>query len=219
MRASIIMKRAVPSVLLDADRDVYAISRIEWEKEDIASFNRARDAWRRDRMDGERQFERLADNGSIMSMIHLGLAYSRGNGVPVNFEKAELLLRRAAGRGSNVASGILGMHYRLRKMSTLAKEAYDIGVEKNYTPSIYGLGRMYWRGEGVLHNLSEAFNYWEAAAAFGHVFAIRNVAYAMIFGVYGLDKIPRGLCLWIKYVDYHIKIYRQSPGSELFRVS
>jgi TPR repeat protein len=190
----------------------------DWEAEpDLERLRRARAMLKGDQTAGLRELADLADRGSLMSMVYLGWAYCRGEGVDKNLELGESWLRRAMVAGSALASFHLGMLYKEKNNLNGAFEAFSFGADHNFAASMYRLGVIYRRGYGVAPNREKARELWKKAASYGHAFAMRNLAFCMISGECGISMVPRGVMLWLSSILSVIRISAKDPQSYLIR--
>jgi TPR repeat protein len=158
--------------------------------------------------------EELADRGSQMSMRYIAQAYKDGTEVTRDLDQAEAWYRRAINAGSTHSMHSLGLLYLYKKEYLKAIEEFSAAVSKNSSPSMYILGRMYFRGEGVDRNISAARNLWENGVTLGHIPSRRHLADLLMTGQFGILQILRGVWLWISGVIQAFFILMNDPGSE-----
>jgi TPR repeat protein len=161
--------------------------------------------------------EDLANRGSLMSMIYIAWAYEKGNGVLTDEDQVIAWYRRAINSGSDLATYYLGHFYLKRKNYIQAKEVFNIGALKDYSPAIYCLGCMYLEGTGCEKNQVEALNLFKKASKQGHVFAKRSLAGMYLSGKYGLVNIINGLFLFFSALKSSFIIHMKDPHSDLLR--
>ncbi len=70
------------------------------------------------------ELQRHADQGSVLAMAYVGVAYISGKGVPVDASQAEWWFRRAQSLGSMSGTFYLGSLYLNKKDYAKAREAY-----------------------------------------------------------------------------------------------
>lgn len=147
-----------------------------------------------------REFERLAELGSLLSMFYLAGLSSRGELVPRDEAKALYWYKRAADGGLIKAEYYLGRHY-------IRKKRYDEGIallvrasDVNYAPATNALAFLYFCGIGVAKNYEQARTYWERAISREHLLAKRDMAAAMITGAFGSNLIIKGIWLYLKAI-------------------
>ncbi|NOU22598.1 MAG: sel1 repeat family protein [Methyloglobulus sp.] len=161
--------------------------------------------------------EDLANRGSLMSMIYIAWAYEKGNGVVADENQVISWYRRAINSGSDLATYYLGHFYLKRKDYIQAKEVFNIGALKDYSPAMYCLGCMYLEGTGCEENQDEALKLFKKASMQGHVFAKRSLAGMYLSGKYGLANIVNGLFLFFSALKNSFIIQMKDPDSDLLR--
>jgi len=190
----------------------------DWDDEpDLDRFQRALATQRNDPRQGLQDLEDLAELGSIASMIHVGWAYLKGHGVPMDLERADYWYRRATEAGSLEGSFRLAGLCRTSGRFDEALAAYSIGESQNFPASLYWLGRMYFNGMGVERDRDKAADLWRRASAMGHPFATRNLAGIHLSGRYGVGGIFKAVVLWLAAIRDVILISKHDPHSDLFR--
>jgi hypothetical protein len=144
---------------------------------------------------GFQELKALAEAGSLLAIVHFGWALENGTGTNVDSKAAEMWLRRAYERGSDVASYYLGHVYLRRRDYSRAQDVFAGGASMDYPPSIYRLGDMYLQGTGIEKQPDKAIALFEKASALGHVFAKRKLAGLLMSGRFGAFNIVRGVTL------------------------
>jgi TPR repeat protein len=145
---------------------------------------------------------KVADEGSLLSMIYLGDAYRKGIGVSVDIAEAKKWLRRATDAGSRVAPHQLGLVHLDLKEYQQAEEMFRLGASWHYLPSLYRLGVMFADGVGTTPQPVLAREFFESASSRGHVFAKRRLASMLLRGSGGSVNIPRGVWLFVSgFID------------------
>lgn len=191
---------------------------VDWASEpDVTLLLRARAMLKTESSQALHDLEKLADHGSLMSMVYIAWAYSNGEGLHLDLEQAEAWYRRAVDGGSILASLYLGTLYGKQRKFDQEIEAYSIGVIKDFPPSIYRLGWLYFMGYGVDRDLTKARELWERASKLGHVRAKRYLGLSMMQGKYGILEIPRGAVMLISLVGEIWRIISRDPQSDLLR--
>ena len=146
-----------------------------------------------------REFQRLADEGSAAGMFHLAWCYDNAIGTHINRTLAEKLYLSAYEigheEGRKEVSYYLGRHFLDQKKYKKAAEAFSLGKEYQFAPSLYHLGRLYARGKGVEKDAREARRILEAAASQGHMLATRDLAHLLMSGRFGLKNMVEGVKL------------------------
>jgi TPR repeat protein len=106
-----------------------------WEGEpDLNRLRRARAMLKVDERKALEEFEELANQGSLMSMLYLGWQYIGPSETGNNLDQAEIWFRRATNGGSILGSFYLGTLYRNSGRYSDALETYNIGADKRYPP-------------------------------------------------------------------------------------
>lgn len=162
-----------------------------------------------------RRFSALADTGSVPAQVFMGWMYQTGKGIQQDLRTAEKWYRRAAERNSPWAQFYLAGLYRKQQEYPLAIQWLEKSASQGYSPALYLLGKLYYTGEGVPLNRQKAFEYFEKAAAKGHLFAKRNIAHDMISGRRGFNRIPGGVVMLARVLWAGLKVGSREPDSEL----
>ena len=191
---------------------------INWLSEpDVAHLKLARRMLKTNPTRAVHDLEDLAERGSIMSMVYLGWAYSKGDDLTHDAKKAEKWYRKATSAGSALASFYLGVHLLNYGIAEEAVIAFEIGANSGFLPSLDRLGKMYFYGIGVPENRAKAKELWQRAANLGHVRAKGRLGFAMAGGSYGIINIPRGVMMIISVVADIYRITNRNPQSDLLR--
>lgn len=161
--------------------------------------------------------EKLAERGSLMSMVYLGGAYEDGIAVLKNESQAENWYRRAMDGGSNLAVYYLGHLYLDKQDYLKAKEIFSYGDLKGYSPTTYRLAYMYLDGKGIPKDERKAFELFKKASDDGHVFAKRKLAGIYLSGKYGVTNIFKGFFLFLIAVKDVIALSIIDPHSDHIR--
>jgi hypothetical protein len=113
-----------------------------------------------------------ADQGNAHAQLNLGLMYSRGNGVPQDYEEAVKWYKLAANQGYVGAQYHLGRVYYLGQgVDQDYKEAvkwYKLAANQGYVGAQRALGAKYYFGEGVPQNYVLAHMWMNLASANKH---------------------------------------------------
>lgn len=137
----------------------------------------------------------LACRGSVMSMIYLGEAFSQGTAGVLDFERAKNWYKRAADRGSALAEHLLAHVYLKTGAVDQALNSFMRSAARNYPPSIYMLGRMYFWGMGVQRNPAEGARLLELATKLGSIPAKGALAKYLVTNNLGVKAFLRGVWL------------------------
>ena len=119
-------------------------------------------------------YQQAADAGSKWAMIILGDMLRKGDGIPVDYERARKLLESAIAAG-DVQNGAqsLGDLYRLAdppfRDPFKAAESYQRAVDAGSSSAMVSLGDMLRKGDGIQADYPTARKLFEAAIAAGNV--------------------------------------------------
>ncbi len=118
-----------------------------------------------------REFTTLAEQGNAQAQAHLGLMYTKGQGVPHNFAEGLKWYRKAAEQGVAEAQYFVGVVYAqghgVHHDDVEAVKWYRKAAEQNHASAQFNLGLMYEYGWGVLQDLGTAYQWYYLAAAQG----------------------------------------------------
>jgi TPR repeat protein len=115
--------------------------------------------------------------GSAEAMTSLGLAFLRGEGVPVQRDSARKYLRAAADKGdlrgmTELANGYVRREWGSRNLDGEAAHWYQKAADQGYPEAMRQLGNLYRQGRGVEANGAAALDLYERAAGKGLVDAL-----------------------------------------------
>ena len=117
---------------------------------------------------GPRELEASAAKGDADAQYDLGERYSKGNGVPLDQEKAVAWYRRAADQGLAKAQAGLGRCYAkgegVAKDYSQAVAWFRKAAEQGDAKGQNGLGLSFARGQGVAQDYTEAVKWFRKAA-------------------------------------------------------
>ena len=149
-------------------------------------FERARDVlqgtdWRR----GLDEMERLAYNGSLMSILLVSDAMRTGWMYDQDLPGAEAWYRVAVESGS--ARGLFGLGLTHLEMGRFDEAIHDLeaAIDRDFPPAYNALAGIYFRGDGVQVDRKRALDLWRKGAELGHLPAKRNLLQQRIHGRYG----------------------------------
>lgn len=132
-------------------------------------------------------YQRAADKGNVIAAYNLGLIYERGEGCPVDLEKAQALYIQAAGKGYTQAMVQLAGIYLVAegKLNDVdeAVNWYKKAAEKGSRDAMYQLGLMSETGVGVRLDYTGAMHYYEQSAERGDVKATLALARLYQYGI------------------------------------
>lgn len=213
-------KRVLPSLPFDRRKVFTPDTTINWAAEaHCAHIKRAQAQLRAGSPQPLATLEAFANEGSIASMIILGWAFSKGEGVRHDKDEAERWYRRAVDAGSVSASCYLATHLLNNGEVNRAAHWYAYGADRDFTPSMFKLGLLYRQGHGMVRDSEQALELWERAAILGHVYAIRGVVFAMLRGRYGLFNMAKGVIWFFRMMRYALSVSVKSLHSDLLRCS
>jgi TPR repeat protein len=211
--------RELPGVQFDLRKVSTPDTTIDWRAETHrVDIKRAQVQFKAGSVEPAAMLKSFASSGSIASMIILGWAFSKGEGVSRNRDEAERWYRRAVDSGSVSASCYLATYYLNNGELDQARHWYAYGAERGFTPSMFKLGLIYSQGEGT-EDVEKALDLWERAALLGHVYAIRSVVFAMLRGRYGLWNVVKGVIWYFRTMLYALSGLVRNPHSDLLRCS
>jgi len=159
----------------------------------------------------------LADRGSSWSMVFLVEAYAKGQVVQPDISQAEEWNRRAMAAGRIHGSYEIGRYYFRVKDYGMAREAFSMGADQQFAPSLNMLATMDIRGLGGPKNLRDARDLLERAVLQGHIFAKRNLAYLLMRGTFGMWQRLRGPFLLLSAAIDIIVVVPRHPHSDRLR--
>lgn len=135
------------------------------------------------------EFLRLAENGSVWSMIQVGYAYATGEGVRVDRVQAEKWYLAAHNKGSDyglLQAGILAIR---RHDTTQARALFSEGITRDLPRAKTYLAWV----EREFGSRKEACILYEQAIASSDLLAEIGFARARAFGRFGFGAIPNGI--------------------------
>jgi TPR repeat protein len=186
----------------------------KWANEpDAAALYESHRKLKTDPVESIREFEALADRGSLMSMVYVGHAYRRGKGVSKDLARAEAWFRRAYEGRSLEGLRHLGITWAEMGRTEEAEAIFQEGVSQDYSPVMHRLAKLYLKSTDP-HRQKMAIPVLERGTKLGHVFAKRTLAGLMITGRMGLENIPRGFRLLTESVVEAFRLGRSEPFNE-----
>ena len=145
-------------------------------------------------------------------VTHIGLMYGAGAGTDKDPEMAAEYLRRAPHYPP--AQYALSAIHALRGNLQDARRFLEQAAAQEYAPALYHMGRMYETGTWVTRDDSLAYRYFEAAAARGHVWAERQLAWRLMSGRLGVALIPMGFFRFIRALYIALRLHMANPSDE-----
>ena len=133
------------------------------------------------------------------AMTSVGLAYLRGEGVPIQQDSAIKYLREAAKKDDPRGMTVLGEAYLRREGVDLnlehhAKNYFERAAESGYAAAMYNLGSLYRDGRTVDRNGEFAVDWYEKAARAGIVDAMVDAGLIYENGVTVTPDMRRAFC-------------------------
>jgi TPR repeat protein len=147
----------------------------------------------------------------------IGWMYELGRGTEKDLRQAEYWYERAAKAG--IPAGyyyLAGMRYREGRHDEM-RRLMEHAAEQGYLPAMFELGRAYRFGIGGPIDRIKAYEYYERAAAQGHLFAQRAIAEKFIRGEHGLWGIPKGCFMVAKLAWKGFKLKLKDPSNDRLR--
>jgi TPR repeat protein len=166
------------------------------------------------------KLERLANEGSTMSMLYLGDSYSVGRGVAADQALAEDWYRRACDAGSPLACDRLA-RFLLRNGKSaegveLLRRLSDV---TNYAPALNLLGRLYFAGIGTPKNLELGRLMLERSVASGSIAAAGALGKHYLRSGRSFSERARGARLrLVTALKFFGILVREGAGSPKIRV-
>jgi len=141
----------------------------EWDEEPFPpELWDALEARKSDRDSGIAMLTDLAERGSRLAMMYLGHAYVK-SGDQSETALGEALLARTAERGSIAARFQLAVHHERQGDGQRAVSELKTLAQKGYSPGMYLLGSILYRGKLVQRDVPEAMHYLKMAKEAGHL--------------------------------------------------
>lgn len=191
---------------------------IEWAKEPSArELWDALQALKADPISGANSLRSLAEDGSPLAMMYLGQAYSVGkSGMPIDNDLAESWLRKSA--ENSVEGGYqLARHFQKTGRIDDAISEFSKIAEMRYSPAMFALGWIHYKGGDVKKDNAKALYYFNLAKRENHLHAanwINNIHLERGSGI--LSKI-RGILGKIKLSVPFIVTATNYPKSDRLR--
>ena len=189
---------------------------LEFEVEpDLEAFNEAKALLKERPLTGVAEMMRLAERGSILSMLEIGRAYYSGTGTTKDYSAAEDWFRRAANARSVLGHYYLGLVQRKTGKPVDALASFNFSASSGYGPALYELGKMYFHGMGVAKDLGLASRYLENASQAGMISAQALLAHIAILTAPDFAGRVRGyLKLLAAIVRGSFLTFKESPDSQ-----
>lgn len=107
------------------------------------------------------------------AILAMGWFYFNGFGTPRDLRQAERWYRRSARLGDPRAMFSLGEIACDEKSFETARQWFELAHKHGHTRSLYWLGKLYWRGQGVTRDRVKAMKLFEQAARANNYEAMR----------------------------------------------
>jgi RimJ/RimL family protein N-acetyltransferase len=176
------------------DDDIWAV------EPDVQQLRKAQTLLDTDPKSAIEIFHQLAAKGSIRSMVSLGTIYRRGTDIQRDLVEAERWYEKAAARGHIPGSYGLALTHLKAGYYRKAVIQFEIGANANFIPSIYMLGEMLYRAQGVSRNVAKARQLWEQVNARGYLPAKAALGRLLMEGHFGVMPGFRGIWLRLEAV-------------------
>lgn len=149
--------------------------------------------------------------------LRIGWMYDLGRGTEKDLRQAEYWYQRAANAGIPAGYYCLAvMRYREGRHDEM-RGLMERAAEQGYLPALFDLGQLYMFGIGVPIDRIKAYEYYEQAAAQGHLFAQRAIAQKFIRGERGLWCIPKGLFMVAKIAWKGFRLKLKDPLNDCLK--
>ena len=155
--------------------------------------------WRR----GLEDMERLAHEGSLMSMLLVSDAMRDGWMYEQDLPGAEAWYRVAVESGSARGLYGLGLTYLLMGRFGDAIRELEAAIARDFPPAYNALAGIYFRGDGVPSDHQRALSLWRKGALLGHLPARRNLLQQRLHGRYGFSGRVEG---WRDLLPYAFEV-------------
>lgn len=158
------------------------------------------------------RLEELANRGSVMAMLYLGFALSKRG----QMEQAKRWYRLAYEKGSSTALFSLAtLEYHGGRLAE-AQKLWEEGASRNDAPSMFWLASIYLNSSKT-DRLESARKLLERADHHGQVRATHLLAKLLLTGKYGIENVPKGLLLFIKFLLSGFQVaYRDAASRRLW---
>ena len=191
---------------------------LEWDMEPFASsIEDAMELRESDPTEFVKILEKLAKNGSVLSMIYLGDVYANGRGVPIDIDRGLKWYERASERGSIEAT------HRLARWNW-SYDDYDktmqlllINSRKGFSPAMYLLGLMYLSDKHTKSDVLLAIKYWKSAEEQGHLLAKRRLSILLRNGELGIIGRVKGYLKLVNMLPKFVYFSMKFPNSDRLR--
>lgn len=158
------------------------------------------------------ELEKLANVGSLMSVLYLADFYARDTNA--DEEETEKWLKRAYEQGSARGLICLAAHYEKSGKYADAEKLYLNGISSNDGQSKYRLAKLYMKTNRYSIVSPEIRKLLESAAEQGQARAMRDLWSLHIKGVFGVRNIPKGIFLLFYFLSRGFVLsFRRRPDA------
>jgi TPR repeat protein len=189
----------------------------EWDEEPLAGeLWDALQARKRDRAEGIALLNDLAGRGSALAMMYLGHAQVRGEDQD-QVALGEQWLIKSATRGSIEGRFQLAQHYKRQKDGSKALAELKALASQGYTPAMYDLGLLLFRGELVDKSVPKAVGYLKMAISGGHLPSMGLLAKIYRKEKFGIGGRIASHWLCLTKLPALIRLMSRYPSSDRLR--
>lgn len=184
-----------------------------------AEYERARNLLRSDHWEeGVETIERLAHNGSVLSMLLVADAMRQGGWIyDEDLNGAQEWYELAAQAGSGRALAGLGLTKIKLKDFEGAMKFLEQAVQMNYIPAHYALADIHFRGDAGQRDKGLAREHWTRAANLGHLPSRAALVGWKLRGHYGLSGFFEGLLDLVPTSVELLRTRKNDPFSDRLR--
>jgi TPR repeat protein len=161
--------------------------------------------------------EKLAKSGSILSILYIADSLRTGWIYGKDLIAAEEWYRIAISSGSNRGQYGLGLVYHAAAKYDQAILEFESSASKQYPPSMFMLGWMYYFGQSVDVCFNKAKFWWLEGAIRGHYNSMKYLSDLIISGKFGLFRLPIGYLWRIRATVNMVSNYYRNNYSYRFR--
>lgn len=185
---------------------------------DLRRFDRAYKLLEAGQEEGLLELRQLADDGSVLSMVHLGDAYRFGKVAKADFAEAEKYYRKAADHGSLLAHYFLGWLFLKQNRLEEAMRYLNLASGKGYGPATNFLGLIYITGRGVGKDVTRGESLLRRAIQQGSIAAQLGLSTSMITNSPTLRRRMIGITLRITAIIRSLAVFvKEGPRSDRLR--
>lgn len=146
--------------------------------------------------------QQAAEKGNVKALYFLAKAYSKGNGVPQDYEKAADYMRQAANKGYAFAQNDLGTLYAkglgVKQDNETAAIWYLQAAENGDSLAQYNMGQIYAQGRGVPKDIRQSLGWYQKAAKQNHPEAMIALGTIYMEGAEGVARDCKQAITWFE---------------------